>query len=308
MPYYTPLRYPGGKRRLFGVVTSLLEANGLSGIHYTEPYAGGAAVALALLFEEYASTIHLNDLSRPIFAFWHSVLHAADDLCERVENTPVTMDEWDRQRAVLESSQDADMKDLGFATLFLNRTNRSGIITGGVIGGRMQKGAWGITARFNKQEIIRRIEKVERYRTRISLSQMDAADFVDQQMASLGANSFTFLDPPYIENGKGLYLNDYTAEGHIALATTVSKLEIPWICTYDRAAIELGLFGRHRRIDYGLPYMAQGRHKGGEVMFISNGVSLPPEWLGAEGPFRITPPRSTYKLLGTLTQPTRIPA
>ena len=303
MPYYTPLRYPGGKRRLFGVVARLLEENELRGIQYAEPYAGGAAVGLSLLFEEYASAIHLNDLSRPIFAFWNSVLHATDDLCARVECAPVTMDEWHRQRAVLEAGDAADLTDLGFATLFLNRTNRSGIISGGVIGGKKQQGAWTMTARFNKPEIIRRIEKIGRYRTRIFLHQMDAIDFVHQELALLGDNSFAFLDPPYIDSGTGLYLNDYTTEGHIELATAVSNLEVPWICTYDRAAIDLGIYGGHRRIEYGLPYMAQGRHRGGEVMFISHDISLPPEWREAHGPVRITPQGSTYKLFGTVTHP-----
>ena len=303
MPYYTPLRYPGGKRRLFGVVARLLEENGLNGVQYAEPYAGGAAVGLSLLFEEYASVIHLNDLSRPIFAFWYSVLHSTDELCERVERAAVTMEEWHRQRAVLESGEAADLTDLGFATLFLNRTNRSGIIAGGVIGGKMQRGAWTITARFNKPEIIQRIKKIGRYRTRIFLSQMDAVDFVQQKLSSLGSDSFAFLDPPYIANGKGLYLNDYTAESHVELAAAVAKLQVPWICTYDRAAIDLGLYGSHRRIEYDLPYMAQGRHRGGEVMFLSHDISLPQEWLEAAGPVRITPPSSTYKLFGTLAHP-----
>ena len=303
MPYYTPLRYPGGKRRLFGVVARLLEENGLNGVHYAEPYAGGAAVGLALLFEEYASVIHLNDLSRPIFAFWYSVLHATDELCERIERVPVTMEEWQKQRAVLEDGETADLGDLGFATLFLNRTNRSGIIAGGVIGGKRQQGTWTIAARFNKSEIIQRIKKVGRYRTRIFLSQMDAADFVRESLSSLESESFAFLDPPYIANGKGLYLNEYTSERHIELAAVVAKLQVPWICTYDRAAIDLGLYASHRRIEYGLPYMAQGRHRGGEVMFLSDDISLPKEWLEAVGPVRITPQSSTYSLFGTLAYP-----
>ena len=130
MPYYTPLRYPGGKRRLAATIMRLLEQNDLKDIQYVEPYAGGAAVALALLFGEYASVVHINDLSRPVYAFWHSVLHSTVELCRRIERTKITMPEWHRQHGIYENRETAELDELGFATLFLNRTNRSGIIGG----------------------------------------------------------------------------------------------------------------------------------------------------------------------------------
>ena len=305
MPYYSPLRYPGGKRRLFSVVTRLVEQNRLEGIKYAEPFAGGAAIALSLLFDEYASEVHLNDLSRPIFAFWNSAVNNTDDLCDRIEDTPINMDEWYRQRAIYEIKESADLADLAFATLFLNRTNRSGIIAGGVIGGKHQAGAWSLDARFNKDEIVRRIRKIGRYRSRIRLYQMDALDFVEQQLMHFAENSFTFIDPPYIRRGKDLYLNDYTPIRHFELAKTVQRLNIPWICTYDRAAVELGLYAENRRIEYGLPYTAQGRHKGAEVMFFSHDLCLPAEWVDATESVQLTPERSRYQLYGEITNPTR---
>src|SRR6185437_2031106 len=166
MPYYTPLRYPGGKRRLAATIMRLLEANNLKDIEYAEVYAGGAAVALALLMEEYASIIHINDLSRAVYAFWRCVLDDNDELCRRVAKVRVTMREWHRQREVYDNRETADLSDLGFATLFLNRTNRSGILSGGVIGGKNQTGAWGVDARFGKPEIISRLKKIGRYKSR----------------------------------------------------------------------------------------------------------------------------------------------
>ena len=145
MPFYTPIRYPGGKRRLAPAIMLLLEENNLRDIQYVEPYTGGASLALALLFEEYASVIHINDLSRPVYGFWDSVLNRTQELCERIEQTPVTMEGWDRQREVYENRNSADLFDLGFAALFLNRTNRSGIIGGGVIGGKRQ--GWSLGTR-----------------------------------------------------------------------------------------------------------------------------------------------------------------
>jgi DNA adenine methylase len=276
MRYSSPLRYPGGKSRLAPFLKLLFESNGIVGGHYAEPYAGGASVALTLLFDEYASRIHINDLDRSIYAFWNSILTEADEFCARISRVRVSMAEWRRQKAVQEVAETADLLDLGFSTFFLNRTNRSGIITGGPIGGHDQQGEWALDARYNKPELIKRIEKVAAFRDRISLTNMDASAFLTLVVPNLPANSLAYLDPPYYVQGQQrLYASYYKAPDHAAVAEIVRALPRSWLVSYDDAPAIRKLYRPHRKLVYGIDYSAADRYRGAEVMFFSDALNIP---------------------------------
>src|SRR4030067_1583777 len=158
MGVYSPLRYPGGKGKVADYFKQIYKENLLYDGVYVDPYAGGASVALSLLFNEYASKIIINDIDRSIFAFWYSVLNKTDRFCRLIKDIPLTIDTWEAQKKIQEEKNRHGLLKVGFSTFFLNRTNRSGILGAGVIVGRQQTGKWKIDARYNKAELINRIE------------------------------------------------------------------------------------------------------------------------------------------------------
>jgi DNA adenine methylase len=284
--YPSPLRYPGGKRKLANYVKLLMLENNLVGSEYIEPYAGGASVALTLLFEEYASHVHINDLNPSVHAFWGAVVEEADELCARIEAAEVTVREWQAQREVQESEGVARI-DLAFSTFFLNRTSRSGVLGGGIIGGGDQSGAWKIDARFNRYDLIQRIQKIARFGSRISITGRDAADLLDRDLAKI-ERPFLYLDPPYYTKGADLYQNFYRHDDHAGISKLVAKLNVPWIVSYDATPEIDELYEHWRSLRYDLYYSAADRYRGAETMFFSEGLRIPE----VDSPSRIS-----YKIL-----------
>ena len=284
MPFYSPLRYPGGKRKLSNYMKLILGQNDLMGAHYIEPYAGGSAVALALLFEGYASHIHINDLSRSVYAFWYSVLFETESLCRRIGETPVTVDEWHHQRAIQEHASEVPLLDLGFSTFFMNRTNWSGIITGGMIGGKNQRGSYKLDARYNVQDLIDRIKRVASHRSQIGVYDQHASLFITDVLPTLPHNALVYLDPPYYSKGKDLYENDYDYEDHKSVADLVRGMDQRWAVTYENTPEIVELYKEYRRIEYSLHYSAGERYSGSEVMFFCDELSVP----SATDPARVT--------------------
>lgn len=267
----TPLRYPGGKARLGPWLAQLMRHNRISGGWYVEPYAGGAGAALFLLTRGYVDHIVINDLDPVVHAFWWAVLNDTDAFLALLEKTPVNMENWERQRGVHARPDAYSMTELGFATFFLNRTNRSGILSGGVIGGRDQTGPYLLDARFNKGELARRIRNVASVRRHISLYREDALDLVAGLGADLPARSLIYLDPPYYHKANRLYRNHYKPDDHARIAAAVVQIRTPWLVTYDNCAEIRALYERVPSTEFSLHYStSQGRPRATEVMFYGN--------------------------------------
>jgi DNA adenine methylase len=274
----SPLRYPGGKSCLYDLTAHILRLNKLERGHYAEPYAGGAGLALSLLFEGHVSDIHLNDVDRTIWAFWNSVLHDTDALVNLVQNTTINMHQWHRQRDIYLNADDFDDLSVGFATFFLNRTNRSGIVKGaGVIGGLAQEGNYKIDCRFNRDELSRRIGRIAKYKSRIHLYRSDAIEFMDLMDQILPSRSFFCIDPPYFNKGSSLYTSFYNPEDHAAVSQAVLGLERAWILTYDNTPEISHLYRARRQFGFDVHYSVQTKRIGTELLVASKGLKLPTE-------------------------------
>lgn len=286
MAYYSPLRYPGGKNKAYSLFKDILETNGLCGCVYVEPFAGGASLALGLLFEGYADRIIINDADPSIYSFWLSCLTKADELCQLMNRTEISMDVWYQQKAIYQDNRaralrgdNYDIMKLGFATFFLNRTNRSGILKGGVIGGYEQKGKYGIAARFNKQELEKRIRRIASMADRIELHCENAKNFLSSNSDAWPNNTLIYCDPPYVQKGQGLYMNYFKEEDHKNLSEVVLGInDKHWLVTYDMDKMIAELYHDYPVKRLTLSYSATHKRESAqadEYMFFSRGLVIP---------------------------------
>ena len=271
----SPLRYPGGKYKLYPYVSRLVQENDCT--TYIEPFCGGAAIALGLLFDRIVKKVIINDYDYTIYCFWDSILHKTDEFVRMIQNADVTLEEWHKQKLIREHIEDYDSLQIGFSTFFLNRTNRSGIIDkSGPIGGLQQLGDYPIDCRFNKKRLIEQIEKIAVYSNQIEVHNMEALDFIEEVILKT-RKSFIFFDPPYYGKGSGLYTNFYTHGDHANLANAIlEKLRNRrWIVTYDNVNQIKAMYAKMSGIEFRLQYTLQSKRLGSEVMFFAKNTCRP---------------------------------
>ena len=274
--HFSPLRYPGGKGKLASFVTEVIRTNDLQDGLYVEPYAGGAAVAFELLLTGVVRRVAINDLNGPIFAFWRAVLDDTAALIDLIRATEVTMASRERAKRVFMEATGTTL-ELAFATFFLNRTNRSGILNGGAIGGVDQTGPWKLDARYNKEALIERIQKIARMRRYISLTNLDAIEFLNTTAPTWSKKTLIYLDPPYYNKGRELYYNFYQHDDHANVAFATHNLfNVKWIVSYDDVEPIHSLYQQSSCLQYTIGYSARESSRGAEAMFFSPGLSVPP--------------------------------
>ena len=274
---FTPLRYPGGKARFASLITEIITSNHLAGGHYLEPYAGGAGVALVLLIDGVVEHVHINDVDPAIAAFWRAATRQTAQLSVMVATEPVTTDAWHHWRAIMLGDISGTELQRGFATLFMNRTNRSGILKGGMIGGKAQTGAYRLDARFMRDELCRRLERIGKHANAITVYEEDAHKLLVRCHQFLPTKSLIYLDPPYYVKGAGLYRNFYRHEDHEQIARLLgsARFRRNWVVSYDNVDEIREMYSYAHSFTYGLHYTAQKRYTGSEVMIFSDRLTAP---------------------------------
>lgn len=263
---------------MYDLVSEVLRINSFERSHYAEPYAGGCGLALALLYGGHVSDIHINDIDLAVWSFWHSVLHDTNALIERIEKTPITITEWQKQRNIFRQKKQTNRLALGFSAFFLNRTNRSGIIKdAGVIGGLGQDGDYKLDCRFNRVELCRRIARIAKYKDRIHLTNLDALQFLKKFEKRSPVNSLLFIDPPYFNKGSGLYTSFYQHDDHATVAKCIQESKRNWIVTYDDAPEIRSLYREQRQYQFDILYSLNEKRTGTELLIASKGIKMPSE-------------------------------
>ena len=267
---HSPLRYPGGKSKIAPFVSLLINKAGLGECTYVEPFAGGAGVALSLLFNGIVSNIVINDYDKAIYSMWRAILTETDAFINLVRVTPLTIDEWRRQKRIYINENKKYSLELGFATFYLNRTNRSGILAAGPIGGYEQTGNYSIDARYNREALVKKIKKIAAYKKHIHLYNKDIESFIKNYLPQYQQNAFIYFDPPYYNKGKELYKNFFIHEDHERISKLITTLECCWMVTYDNVDEICELYKDYECRQFDLTYSVANSGKKSEIMFLSD--------------------------------------
>ena len=274
--FYSPLRYPGGKGKLEPFMELMIKKMNHVGGVYIEPFAGGAGIAMGLLEKGLVNDVVINDLDKGIYSFWRAALTEIDRFLEEIMNVPLTMDEWRRQRNICFNDNSKYSFELGFATFYMNRTNRSGIIKGGVIGGQEQSGNWKLDARFNREALAERIEKIAKRRAHIHLYNKDICSFIENYVPKYVDNGLIYFDPPYFDKGKQLYLNFFNYDDHVRIEKMIrEKVKCDWIITYDDAPEIAHIYDGYNLKRYNLNYSVYEKKRASEVIIFRNETMIP---------------------------------
>lgn len=269
----SPLRYPGGKVKLYPFMEQLIRQNTVDPPIYVEPFAGGAGLALELLFNGNVERIMINDLDPAIYSFWYSITNEETFylFINRVNEVDININEWKIQKDIYMHQDIHNKLELGFATFFLNRCNRSGILKAGPIGGQKQNGNYRIDCRFNKDRLIPLLRKIYDNRNRIDVTNLNAEEFIEYIDMNYD-NLFIYLDPPYVDKGYQLYKNSFTKEDHVSLSKKIKKLKNKWFVTYDNTDLIKELYSDCKTEIFNIQYSVGSKRVENEIAVYSDSI------------------------------------
>ena len=273
---YSPLRYPGGKAQIAPMVKLLIEKTGIKTPIYVEPFAGGAGVSLDLLFSNTVDHIVINDYDKAIYSIWRAIIEDTNQFVSLIDNTDVSIDEWYRQKQIYIDQNNRYSVELAFATFFLNRTNRSGILEAGPIGGYEQNGNYLMNARYNKEELINRILRIAKKRDSITVYNKDVRSFMKNYLHRY-SNTFVYLDPPYYKKGQELYKNFFVDKDHREIAELLKKEKSRWMVTYDVDPQIVSLYAGFSSKFFNISYSVAEKKKALEIMILCDEALWPSE-------------------------------
>ena len=274
--YYSPLRYPGGKGKLASFMEYMIDQLGHRGGTYIEPFAGGAGIAMELLLRNVVSRIVINDYDKAVWSFWKAILTETDRFVEEIRTVPLTVDEWQKQHEILVTQNDKYSFELGFAAFYLNRTNRSGIIKGGVIGGQEQAKDWKMDVRFKREELVTRIQRIAARKKDIKLYNKDVNSFIRNYVPLYEENALIYFDPPYFRKGQQLYMNFFNYKDHVRIEQEIREhVNCDWIITYDYEPQIEEIYHNYNLRLYDLNYSVSTKRKANELMIFKDGIFIP---------------------------------
>lgn len=274
--YYSPLRYPGGKGKLASFMEYMIDQLGHQGGTYIEPFAGGAGIAMELLLRNVVSRIVINDYDKAVWSFWKAILTETDRFVEEIRTVPLTVDEWQKQHKILVTQNDKYSFELGFAAFYMNRTNRSGIIKGGVIGGQEQAKDWKMDVRFKREELVTRIQRIAARKKDIKLYNKDVNSFIKNYVPLYEENALIYFDPPYFRKGQQLYMNFFNYKDHVRIEQEIREhVNCDWIITYDYEPQIEEIYHNYNLRLYDLNYSVSTKRKANELMIFKDGIFIP---------------------------------
>lgn len=271
----SPLRYPGGKYKISKLVALLIGKLDTPCRTYVEPFAGGAGVALDLLFSGHVEQIVINDSDKAIYSIWRAITTENAQFLDKMMDTNVTIEEWQRQREIYYTENKRYSLDFAFSAFFLNRTNHSGILSAGPIGGQEQKD-WKLDVRFVKDKLARQILRIGDRKDDIKVFNRDVMTFILNNLQRMGRDAFVYFDPPYYKKGRKLYKNFFTPELHRELHDSISvNVRQDWIVSYDDVAEIREIYDDFPSRSFSLDYSLANNGKGREIMYFKARELMP---------------------------------